>query len=226
MKKTFTNFFLWIFFTGIAGCTAYTSFYSSYDHSVDFKKYKTFAWLPDSGMVARKDSFRNSAYDNDVIRNNVKNYIAHDLSGRGLRIEVDTPDVLMQLVLLNEKREHYVTDYYPPYRAPYYYYNPYYHPYYYPYYDFYTYYGWGCYDYYCDYTPAVYKEIYVKGTITINMFDRKQKKLVWTGSAEGNIYDPTYLEQDIHPAVKKIMEKFPLKSIEKGNERMNALSRR
>lgn len=230
MKKEI-NYFLLLLLFGIIACSTYTSFHSSYDHSIDFSKYKTFAWLPDSGMVARKDSFRNTAYDNDVIRNNVKNYISHDLSKRALRMEVDSPDVLMQLVLLNEKRERYVADYYPYYRSPYYpyyFYNPFYHPFYYPYYDHYTYYGWGCYDFYCDYTPSVYKETFVRGTVTVNMFDRKQKKLVWTASAEGNIYDPTYIEQDIHPAIQKIMKRFPIKEVEKekGNERPNAISKR
>jgi hypothetical protein len=231
MKKT-SNFLLSIFFLGIIGCSTYGAFHSSHDRSVDFNQYKTFAWLPDSGMIARTDSFRNTAYDNDVIRNNAKNYIANELSIRGLLVDVDSPDVLMQLVLLNEKRERYVTDYYysPPY-YPYYYYNPYYHPYYYPYYDHYTYYGWGCYDFYCGYAP-VYKETFVRGTITINMFDRKQKKMVWTGSAEGNIYDPFYIEQDIHPAIKKVMKNFPIKPVdkekrkEKKKDKENAISKR
>ncbi len=167
-------------------CSVYNEIYSEYDHSADFTKYKTFAWLPDSGITARKDSFRNTAYDNDVIRNNAKNYINHQLAERGLKIHVDEPDALFQLVLLNEKKQRIVA-YDPPYYPfPYYYgayrHYPYYfngrtyYPYYYPYYDYYTYYGWGCGNYYCGY-PYAYKQTYVKGTITIHMFDRKQKKL-------------------------------------------------
>lgn len=224
MKKSLL--YLSVFLFAIAGCSTYNSFYSNYDRSTDFKKYRTFAWLPDSGMVARTDSFRNSAYDNDIIRNNVKNYVAHDLSQRGLRVNVDNPDALIQLVLLNEKRERYVADY--PFYPSYYYRNPFYHPYYYPYYDYYTYYGWGCSDFYCGYSPSYYKETFVRGTITINMFDREQQKLVWTGSAEGNIYDPSFIEQDIHPAIKRIMKSFPIKTVENGrpNDRQNAISRR
>jgi hypothetical protein len=230
MKKTLHALFF-ILFLGITGCTTYTNFRSSYDHNVDFNNYKTFAWLPDSGMTARTDSFRYTAYDNDIIRNNVKNYIALELSQRGLRVEVDSPDVLVQLVLLNEKRERYVTDYYPYYRPPYYpyyFYNPFYHRYYYPYYDHYTFYGWGCSGYYCGYNPSTtYKETYVRGTISVNMFDRKLKKLVWTGSAEGNIYDPAYIEEDIHPAVQKIMKSLPIKpSVKEKHKQPDALSKR
>lgn len=212
MKKIIYTFLPAILLFAMATCGVYTSVYSNYDHSIDFSKYNTFAWLPDSGQTARRDSFRNTAYDNDIIRNNVKNFVIRELSERGMRVQVDTPDVLLQLVLLNEKKER-IMPYYPPYPLPwpYYMHNPMYFPYYYPYYDYYTYYGWGCTNEYCGYSPA-FRDTYVKGTITINMFDRRQKKLVWTGSAEGNIYDPVYIQESIHPAVKRIMQRFPVKT--------------
>lgn len=208
MKKIFNRCIATVFFAGLAACGAYTNIYSYADHTADFTKYKTFAWLPDSGMTAKKDSFRNSAYDNDIIRNNAKNYIAHALSDRGLRVQVDAPDVLMQLVLHNERQQ--VVRQSPLYFSPYYYHNRVYYPFYYPYYDYYTYYGWGCQDTYCDYPPSV-RQTYVQGTITINMFDRKLKKLVWSGSAQGDIYDPSYVQEDVHPAINRIMKKFPIK---------------
>ncbi len=46
------------------------------------------------------------------------------------------------------------------------------------------------------------------------MYDRKLKKLVWTGSAEGDIYDPRYIQFDVHPAIDRIMKKFPVKSVQ------------
>jgi hypothetical protein len=200
-------------------CDVYEDIYSDYDHTVDFTKYKTFAWVPDSGMTARTDSFRNTAYDNDVIRNNAKNFISAQLMDRGLRVHTNEPDALFQLVLLNEKKERIVTEnppYYPQLyyygsarHYPYYYDGRMYYPYYYPYYDNYTYYGWGCTNSYC--APETYKQTYVKGTITINMFDRKQKKLIWTASAEGNIYGPSSLKEDVDPAIRKMMKVFPIK---------------
>lgn len=203
MKKILSNGLLPFLILGMTTCGIYTAISSYSDEHVDFTKYKTFAWLPDSGMTARTDSFRNSAYDNDVIRNNAKNYIVHDLGERGLIIKTDEPDVLMQLIVRNEKKE--LVNY-----APYYFHNRFYYPYYYPYYDYYTYYGWGCMSTYCDYNPEI-KQTYVQGTITINMFDRRQKKLVWYGSAEGDIYDPSYIQHDVHPAIHRIMKSFPVK---------------
>lgn len=215
MKKKLVNFLL-LFLIGICGCNVYTVTSSYYDRSVDFAKYSTFAWLPDSGVTARQDSFRNSAYDNDIIRNNAKNYVVHNLSTKGYRVDVDAPDMLVQLVLFNEKKERRMVDYPPP-PPPYYYYrNRFYYPFYYPYYDYYTYYGWGCRNNYCDYVP-VYKQTYVKGTISINVYDRKQKKLIWSASAEGDLYDPSYIQDHVHPAIRKILKDFPAKQKVRNN---------
>ncbi len=217
--KTISSFLL-LTILAIAGCSVYTTVYSDYDRSIDFEQYKTFAILPDSGVAVVKDSFTNTPYDNDIIRNNAKNYIAHCLSERGYRVATDSPDVLVQLVLLNEKKErihtypNYPTYYRYPYYSPYYYNNRYYYPYYYPYYDYYTYYGWGNRSYYYGGTTT-HKETYVKGTITVNIFDRRQKKLVWTGIGEGDIYDPEYIQYEVHPAVHSILDEYPIKPIEK-----------
>jgi hypothetical protein len=218
MKKILCLVLSFFFIFCLFKCAVYNNIYSEYDHSVDFTKYKTFAWLPDSGITARKDSFRNTAYDNDVIRNNAKNYITHQLTDRGLTVHVNSPDALFQLILLNEKRQRIITSspayypmpyYYGAYHFPYYLDGRTYYPYYYPYYDYYTYYGWGCADFYCNNNSI--RQTYVKGTIIINMYDRKQKKMIWTASAEGNIYDPNTIKEEVDPAIKKMMKDFPVK---------------
>lgn len=225
MKKSLYIILSCLFIICLIKCGVYNEIYSEYDRSADFSIYKTFAWLPDSGIIARKDSFRNTAYDNDVIRNNAKNYINHQLVNRGLKIHVDKPDALFQLILLNEKKQRlipYSPAFYPsPFYGIYHHYPYYldgrnYYPYYYPYYDYYTYYGWGCSNFYCE--PYIYKQTYVKGTITVNMFDREQKKLLWTASAEGNIYDPSTIKEEVDPAIRKIMKTFPIKPNGKKHE--------
>jgi hypothetical protein len=193
------------------GCASYKNISYTYDKNIDFGQYMTFAWAPDSGNV---DTIsidpENLTYDNDIVRNNAKNYITHCLSKRGFLINTDSPDVIFQLILLNDKNEQIVT-----YRAPYseyYFFHPYYFPYYYPYYRFYTWYGWQTPPDWLDHM-VTHTKTYVKGTITINMFDRKLDKLVWSGSAEGDIYDPTFLQYDVHPAIDRIMSKFPIKTV-------------
>lgn len=198
---------------GLTGCNPYHHIYSNYDQSIDFDQYATFAWGPDSASLPARDSFRNTAYDNDIVRNNAKNYITYEMGKRGLLVNVDSPDVILQLVLVNEKKEKietYATSPYP--YARYYYYNRFYFPYYYPYYRYYTWFGWS----YPPYSPywdqvTTYTKTYVRGTITINMFDRKLGKLVWSGSAEGDIYDPSFLKYDVHPAIDRILKKFPIR---------------
>lgn len=228
MRKFLFNLVLVASVLCLTKCGVYSDIYSEYDRSTDFSKYKTFAWLPDSGMTIRADTFRNSAYDNDVIRNNAKNYINHQLVERGMRINPDDPDALFQLVLLNEKKQRIITDFPAYYPGPYYYgtfrHYPYYfdgrtyYPYYYPYYDYYTFYGWGCANMYCNPNIYTYKQTYVKGTIIINMFDQKNKKLIWTVSAEGNIYDPSTVKEEVDPAIRKMMKKFPVKPDSKSDK--------
>lgn len=198
----------------VISCGTYRNIYSDFDKSIDFSKYETFAWAPDSGTALPQKEFEQTPYDNDIVRNNAKNYITHSLSHRGYLVNIDSPDVIIQLVLLNEKKERIVTYNNRPY-APYYYYSPYYFPYYYPYYRFYTWYGWATYPPFWDTQVTTYTKTYVRGTITINVFDRRLKKLVWTGSAEGDIYDPAYVRFNVHPAIDRIMKKFPIKPLHK-----------
>lgn len=202
---------MWVVFLILGGCATYHHFYYNADKSVDFNHYRTFAWAPDSIGVNRSDSFRNTAYDNDIVRNNAKNFITYRLTGRGYVVNIDSPDLVLQLELFNERMQKIVTYDDSPYLySNYYLRNRYYYPYYYPYYNYYTWNGWYGWGYpYGGYTTTTYKKVWVKGTITINMYDRKLKKLVWTGSAEGDIYDPAYIQYDVHPAIDRLLKKFP-----------------
>jgi len=177
---------------------------------VDFSVYGTFAWAPDSGKNEPTEVDA-SGFDNDIVRNNAQNYISHILIRRGYVLDVDSPDLVVRLVLLDEKQDRIIT-YYSHRYMWYYYYSPYYFPYYYPYPRFYTWYGWD--------VPAVrdfevtrYTKTYSKGTITINIYDRKLKRLIWTGCAEGDIYDPSYIHFDVHPAIDLIIREFPARKV-------------
>lgn len=191
-----------------AGCGSYSSIYTNKDESINFDNYQTFAWAPDSNVNENKKP-ELAEYDNDIVRNNAKNYINHNLTNKGLLLNTDSPDLVLKLTLLNEKKEKVVT--YQSYPG-YYYYSPFYFPYYYPYYRYYTWYG--------PYPPfwdnsTTYTRTYVAGTITIDVFDRRLKRLVWSGSAEGDIYDPAYTKYSVHPAIDRILRRFPIRSAHK-----------
>ena len=183
-------------------CEIYTEISSSADVNTDFSKYKTFAWLPD------KTDSTNQPYNNEVIRNNIRNYFGQCFAERGYTVDLEKPDLLLRVIIANTKKEkEYVLSPYPwsNYYCNYYYGSIYYFP-----YDFNYYYRYP--SAYCypndDFTQ---KYEYIEGSITLNVIDRNQNKMVWSGTARGDIYDPSYFDENIHPAVEAIMKKYPVK---------------
>lgn len=184
----------------LSGCGVYTNITVSADPNVKLSSYHSFAWLPDV-----YDS-THSPYNNQVIRNNLRNYFGQALVARGFVANRDTPDVLVQITLTNKKQEREVAfTYYPYYYyRPYYFLSRYYSPYYYDYY-----YNRG--NVYCYASGLCVERIpYMESSIILNVIDRKENKLIWTCTAQGDVFDPSLINQDIHPAVKRIMRKFPL----------------
>ncbi|MBK6861639.1 MAG: DUF4136 domain-containing protein [Saprospiraceae bacterium] len=198
----------------LAACGVYNNISSDYDRSVDFTKYKTFAWLPD------KDS-TNTPTNNQIIRNNTINYFSHCMGERGMKANVDSPDVLLQLVVYSVKKEYTTTSpafyNYPSYN----YSNPYYYPYpnsyYYRSHNYRNYYNYNS-IYSGNYSNTnrsytTQKVEYTQSIITLNVIDAKQNKLVWLGTAEGDLYDPSYIEYNLHPAVYDILTNYPVNTI-------------
>lgn len=184
----------------LAGCSVYSDVYSNSDRDADFRNYKTFAWLPDKDTT-------NEAFNNQIIRNNTRNYFAHCLGELGMTVNTDTPDVLLELVVKSEKKEMTQHTGRHPYGGGWsYYQNPFYYPFPGPYYYRHNY-GYG---YSCSYTDRNVE--YAAGTITLNVIDRKQNKLVWTGAAKGDLYDPELLSENLHPAVYSILKKYPVQA--------------
>jgi hypothetical protein len=192
------------------GCDIYSNISTNSDINTDFSKYKTFAWLPDQTDTA------DQPFNNEIIRNNIRNYFGKSFAERGYKIDLDSPDVLLKVVITNKKKEKVIT--YSDNPMPYYYCNYYYGSTYYNPYNF-NYYYRNNLDF-C-YPPNYYteKEEYVEGSIKLNVIDRKQNKLVWTGIARGDIYDPAYINENIHPAVEAIMKQYPTKPIAKKSKR-------
>ena len=189
----------------LTGCGIYSEISVNSDSTVNISKYKSFAWLPD------KTDTTNSPYNNKIIRNNLKNYFGQEMAARGYVVNLDTPDVLLQVVIVNKKREKetvYPVHPWPFYYCSYYYCSSYYSPY--PYEYYYHHYPDYCFSMgYCSETIQ-----YVEGSITLNVIDRKAGKLAWSGTAKGDIYDPDYIKRNIHPAVEAIMKKFPVKPVQ------------
>ena len=199
----------------MSGCSTYSNIYSDYDRSADFTKYKTFAWLPDKADTV------NTPYNNEIIRNNIRNYFGQCMSDRAYSFDAENPDILMQLVITNKKKERISTSYPNNYYSPYYFGNNYYHPYsagyYYRYYPSYNY-SYGSFG--AGRNSSTQKIEYVNGAITLNFIDKKANKLVWTGTAEGDIYDPSMISRDLHPAVHGIIDQYPVKPLVKRSHKI------
>lgn len=191
----------------LSGCGIYNEITVNTPANTDLTGFTTFAWLPD-----QRDTV-NSPYNNEVIRNNIRNCIGRKLSDRGYKPELDTPDVVLQLVIDNKLSTKNIVS---PARPPYFYYNKYYYG-----SDYFTPYTINYYYkpgrlLYCSTLGYCVSEIsYMEGSITLNVISVKDGKLVWSCTAKGDIYDPSYIKESIHPAVLRIMKHYPVKAIVK-----------
>lgn len=181
----------------------YKDVQSSYDKSVDFKQYKTFAWLQDKDTT-------NARINYGMIRNNTVNYFTHCMGERGYKADIDSPDLLLELIIKSETKEKEDVTLTTPYSTTTVttYANPYLHPLSNPlkYTKPFTY-------KYFNYPPenSLPKETYLKNSITLNVIDRAQQKIVWSGTAKADLYDSTYLQLNLHPVVYDILEQYPVK---------------
>jgi hypothetical protein len=82
----------------LSSCTSIRYVEYDMDRSVDFKQYKTYAWIPSPDVP-----YKDLRYDNHIIENNIKAYSADNIIAKGLRLSVDSPDLLFYYDLQIEK---------------------------------------------------------------------------------------------------------------------------
>ena len=196
-----------------------TTIYSDYDKSIDFKTYTTFAWLPKT-----HDTANDNGFNNQIIENNVKNLASGELKTRGYKVDVNSPDVLLDFhVSVANKVDHVST---PVYSYPYNY-NNYNNN---VYNNNSTYNNTGYYNnmyynnnnnYYNNYnnninnSPSIvgYKTQdvpYEEGTLTIIMIDRKTNQLIWKGWSVGSITDEQSYEYELPSDIHRVFKEYPV----------------
>jgi hypothetical protein len=198
--KNISLFLIAFLAISLTSCHLYTKIYTISDPAVDFSKYKTFAWLPDNTDTS------SLPYNNSIIHNNIRNYFGKSFAERGYNFNTTNPDVLLRISVIDKPKEKTIV--HEQYQQPYYYQRYYMgSSFYYPY----------SFNYYYQAPSGFYTEKidYLEGSISLEVFDRKTNKLIWTGTAKGDIYDPAYISSNIHPAVCSIMKKYPVKPIKK-----------
>jgi Domain of unknown function (DUF4136) len=198
MKKI--SFFGFVLMTLLSACNVYNQINSTVDPTVNFDKYKTFAWLPDKADTV------NSPYNNEIIRNNIRNYFSKEMTNRGFQADVEHPDLLLELGVKNEphtiRRVYDDAYYYNRYYFRSIYYSPFARRYYYVFYPNY---------FYTNPYPRVEFDSHINNSVTLSVIDADGHKLLWVGSVQADIYDPSIIQKDIHPAIIKLMKEFPVK---------------
>jgi hypothetical protein len=173
----------------VSGCAAVA--HVEKDDTVNFSKYKTFAWTETSDT----DSANQKA-TSDLTERNIKAAVAAELEKQGWRESKTKPDVLLGYDVLVEKnlRDNSSAMYSRPYTR--YLFNPYtrrwigvYYPSQFMGYDNYAY------------------EVR-EGTVTITMVDAATEKTVWQGWTTSEINSRNLTRKEIEASVKSIFRKF------------------
>ena len=163
------------------------------DKSVDFSRYKTFAWVDKDGE-GRKD--RNNR--NDITENNIRTAVNKQLQKAGFEETKRRPDILLSYDLLVERSTVQNND--PVYSQPFTraFYSPYYRRYFFVNYPS-QFIGY-------DRSERSIKE----GTVTISMIDARSGKTVWQGWATDEVSSRNLTSKEIDAAVRSIFKKADL----------------
>lgn len=178
------------------GCNTFTNLTVRYDKKTNFDLYKTYAWLPDA------DKSGNNDFDNDFIRQRIRNYIGHCMDERQYVADTLHPDLLVRVKWMAEARE--LSMPMPPAR-PYYYNSLYYN-------DPFTIRmsQRGKIDYTNRYSviPET-KQPYYHNGVEVILIDVKSKEVIWDGFTSDDIYDPKMIDRELHPSIHKMMKRLP-----------------
>lgn len=155
---------------------------ADYDKEVDFTSYKTFSLL--------KWRADNSRLINDFDKKRLEDAVINEMTARGYDYIKIGGDLAVSVFLILENKTDYTayTDYYGGYG--YYYGTPW---------------GWG------PSRTTVSQYNYTLGTLIFNVFDAKQKRLIWQGTAIGEVDDnPLNRDNNIPKAVGEVFYRYPI----------------
>lgn len=170
----------------LAGCASTPDTYSNSAPGVNFSTIKTYGFL--SEISTDKANYQS------LETNFLKVAVAQQMDKRGLRYDPANPDVLMNFYI--HAQDKIKTRQVPTMNTGYYGYRG-------GYYDDFGYGG-------TTYETRI--DQYTEGTLTIDMVDTKQRKLIWEGTVSGRITkkDVQNLEKLVDDAVNDVFIKFPI----------------
>jgi hypothetical protein len=224
--------FLLIIITLTSSCSVQIA--SDFDRGIDFKQYKTYAWLQ------RSDSVHNYFYDNAIIEKNVKMYVNKEMKARGYTVDIQNPDILLEYHSTSQKKTYTVSN--PIYNTQNSNYNPAFNNsmnynynnmnnnYYNNNYNNNNYnnnsynnqvmnsgynvnrnYAYNNTPYIIGYNTQ--QVAYNEGTLLIDVIDRKVNQMIWRGWSVDTLIDEEALEQELPGDIKRIFKKYPIPSL-------------
>jgi hypothetical protein len=178
-----------LFFVAACGPSAHIE----KDQSVDFSRYKTFAWVDQDG-----DGKSDRNKRNDLTEKNVRAAVNKELAKNSWTETKRRPDILLSYDLLVERSR--VENNNPVYSQPFSrtFYSPYYRRYFvvnYP-------------SRFVGYDRS--ERTIQEGTVTLNMIDAKTGNTVWQGWATDQVNNRNLTSREIDAAVRSIFKKADL----------------
>lgn len=159
------------------------------DESVDFSKYKTFAWAEDQ-------SDHNATLPSGLQDRNLHTAVNNELAKANYREENEKPDILLKhdVLVENKVKETSSPVYSRSYTRPYF--NPYTR-------------RWN-YIYYPGYLMGYNRRQYQvkEGTLTLSIIDAKTDKVVWQGWTTDELKSANISSKELEKGVKTILRSF------------------
>jgi hypothetical protein len=183
MKQNIISFILIILI--LNGCSSSLKVYSEYDKKVDFSQYKTFSFYE-----IKEEHLKMK----EVNRRRLAMAIELELGMKGIKRNIDNPDLLVNLYSFINRKENVTTTtnqnavgYYGA-ASPY-----------------------GTAIGISVSNPRSYSSYYTNGTVTFHLVDRERNKLVLEGLAKVDASESDDADRIINYAVKKVFKPIPYK---------------
>jgi Domain of unknown function (DUF4136) len=203
MKKSYLLITIVIFSLVACYTTSNNVYQSEGTKGVNFKNYKTYAWLP-----TKEDTSYIKLASKKAVESALAAAVSQQLNARGMTMDTVNPDCLFTYTLVLNKT--YTVGNNPP---PVYAYTPNTGPA--PgQYNMYYWYPTSTLNYdQNQYTGGLQVTTFRDGSLLIDMIDRKENKIVWRTSAQGSVNEKD--RQGIRPTINQIIpimfKKFPVK---------------
>ncbi|MBC6991190.1 MULTISPECIES: DUF4136 domain-containing protein [Hymenobacter] len=166
---------------GASSCTSSrVGVTSDFDHSVNFRNYKTWAWYPQ--QVTDAEGGPAKGYQS-FLDQRLRSAVEAEMSRKGLTRVDSNPDLYVAYNAKVEDKQQI---------------SPYYNGLGYPYYG----YGYG----YRGYTPVTN---YRAGTVIIDLVDAKRKELAWRGQGQAQVDNQTISQEEVYRIVGGILGTYP-----------------